>query len=456
MPNTRILLTLLLLCTITCSLNAQKLDYNGVYLLFREAKTKQPVLIVNDSLVYKGFAMNKIAFKHTEYFNRLQEYEYYNIGTKTYLVHEGCGPVLEFRNDSIVRIDNSFLHRNQYGAAKFVYRNEIYFFGGYGLFTCKNILTKFNFQTREWIEIKTFSDSPIENRTGATWYLSENNLYLFGGYNDSPNKPSLTKINNILWKLNLPTMRWSKEGEVNITLQQNNSQDIWIDNNKKRIVTLSSTYNKVDFKKNSVERYERKFFSQIYPSYLEGDSIVGLSRNENNKTLIFSVTPVSILKGKLLETSIFIKPLPNNKRYIFVGLFLSILCVGLFISRKKIISALKPFNGIVYNHQKELFFYNRKPITIFEKQESQLLLFLIEQNKQFVSLNDLNQLFENGTQPETISAIVKRREQIVSGLLLKVSKITGIEQEELYFEFKSDSDKRIKNIKILPNLLKSI
>lgn len=73
-----------------------------------------------------------------------------------------------------------------------------------------------------------------------------------------------------------------------------------------------------------------------------------------------------------------------------------------------------------------------------------------------MSLNDLNQLFENGTKPETISAIVKRREQIVSGLLFKVSKITGIEQEELYFESKSDSDKRIKNIKILPNLLKSI
>lgn len=170
-------------------------------------------------------------------------------------------------------------------------------------------------------------------------------------------------------------MRWSKEGEVNINLQQNNSPHIWIDNGKKRIVTLSNTYNKVDLKKNSIERYERKFFSQIYPSYLEGDSIVGLSRNENNKTLIFSVTPVSILKGKLLETSIFIKPLPNNKRYILVGFLLSILCVGLFISKKKIISAQKPFNGIVYNHQKELFFYSRKSITIFEEQEKNYYFF---------------------------------------------------------------------------------
>jgi hypothetical protein len=119
------LFTLLLLCLFPFTSKAQKLEFEGEFLLFREAKTKQPVLIIDDSLVYKGNDMKRIAFKHTEYPAKLQEYKFFNIGKKTYLVHEGCGPVLEYRNDSIVRIDNSFLHRNQFGAARFVYNNEI-------------------------------------------------------------------------------------------------------------------------------------------------------------------------------------------------------------------------------------------------------------------------------------------------------------------------------------------
>ena len=122
---TKSLYFLLLIFLLPFASSAQKLEFNGEFLLFREAKTKQPVLIINDSLVYKGKAMKRIAFKHTEYPAKLQEYKFFNIDTKTYLVHDGCGPVLEYRNDSIVRIDNSFLHQNQYNASHFIY-NKIY------------------------------------------------------------------------------------------------------------------------------------------------------------------------------------------------------------------------------------------------------------------------------------------------------------------------------------------
>jgi len=137
MPKKLVLLFLFLSLLPSTSF-AYKLEFNGDFLLFREAKTKQPVLIVHDSLVYKGNAMGRIAFKHSPYPAKLKEYKFFNIGTKTYLVHEGSGPVLEYRNDSIVRIDNSFLYRNQFGAMQFVYDNEIYFYDGDGLFTFKN------------------------------------------------------------------------------------------------------------------------------------------------------------------------------------------------------------------------------------------------------------------------------------------------------------------------------
>ena len=68
-------------------------------------------------------------------------------------------------------------------------------------------------------------------------------------------------------------------------------------------------------------------------------------------------------------------------------------------------------------------------------------------------MNELNQLFERNNQFETISATIKRREQAVSGLLTKISKVTGIEENKLLLERKNSEDKRIKDVLLLPNLL---
>jgi hypothetical protein len=75
---------------------------------------------------------------------------------------------------------------------------------------------------------------------------------------------------------------------------------------------------------------------------------------------------------------------------------------------------------------------------------------------QFVSLNQLNGLFENPAQPQTASAIIKRREQAINGLLNKVSKLTGIPENKLQLEQKNTEDKRLKDLLLLPKLLKKV
>jgi len=128
----------------------------------------------------------------------------------------------------------------------------------------------------------------------------------------------------------------------------------------------------------------------------------------------------------------------------------------ILIFRKKIKEKLVPFSGITYNQNKELYFFKGKSILAFEESEKRLLKHLLKSDNQFISLNNLNQLFENSGQSETISAIVKRREQTVSGLIAKVSKITGIEESKLILERKNSDDKRIKDILLLPNLIKKV
>jgi hypothetical protein len=106
-------------------------------------------------------------------------YNFFHIKGKNYFVHTGCGTVFEFRNDSIIRIDNSFEHKSQFMASTFVYKDEIYYFGGYGLFTFKNILTKFDFKTKEWELVKYFNYNRIpEPRANSLIFQKNNKLYL--------------------------------------------------------------------------------------------------------------------------------------------------------------------------------------------------------------------------------------------------------------------------------------
>ena len=134
---------------------SQEINFNEQPLVFKESKTNEIVVIDNEETIIKLNKNVKIPLIHNGFLGKLKDYTSFSIKNQTYLVHTGCGPVLEYRNDSLVRIDNSFLQLNQLGSSNFIYKNEIYFFGGYGLFTFKNILTKYDFITSEWLLIKT-------------------------------------------------------------------------------------------------------------------------------------------------------------------------------------------------------------------------------------------------------------------------------------------------------------
>jgi hypothetical protein len=431
---------------------AQKLEFDGSFILFREAKTKEPILIINDSLLYKGVKPVRIPFRHTDYLDKLQQYITLTIKDKTYLVHGGCGPVLEFRNDSIVRINDAYLQRNQFGAVPFVYKNEIYFFGGYGLFTHKNILTKYIFKTRDWIEVQTQGDQNQAPRSGASSYLKGNNLYVFGGgTKDEDNIPHSKPLENKVWRLHLPSMRWDCVGNYNQRVINNRFQSVFCD--ARKLYVIGDSFFEIDFYANKTYEYDLNYFPRVLSSYIDGKTIIGL-HGVGTKTF-YNSGDISEFKGKLKSTTVFISPLVNYNYYMATSAasFL-VLILLLYLFRKQIKAIFKPFKGIVYNQKEQVFVFKNKPIISFDEHDKKVLLYLLEHLDQYVSLNELNKLFENNSVVETFSATVKRREQAVSVLLAKVSKITGIEEKELVIERKNTEDKRIKDIMLLPNLLK--
>jgi hypothetical protein len=181
--------------------SAQELKFSQKPKLIYDYKHKEAILFLNDSIVLKTKQKKEVSIFKATFPGNFSEYLFINVGGRNIFVHEGCGPLLEFRNDSLVRIDKSYLHRNQFGASLFSYKKEIYFLGGYGLFTHKKILTKFDFINQEWNLVKT-NDANIPTFTNCLSKVIDDNLFVFGGHTNETANPNL-------YILNLKTKEWN-------------------------------------------------------------------------------------------------------------------------------------------------------------------------------------------------------------------------------------------------------
>jgi hypothetical protein len=441
------------LLALNFKLVAQDFQIKEDCLLFRDAKTKQTFLIIEDSILINVRSQKQRRLKHTFYPGKLIHYKNFNIDNRTFLVHDGCGPVLEYRNDSIVRIDHSFLHQNQCAAISFVYKNEIYFFGGYGLFTFKNILTRYDFKTKEWYSVQTFGYEIPSPRSAALGIKINDNLYVFGGNEENPKDyHGFKKCDNVLWKLHLPTKKWEKLGAYNEQLNFNNLFSFTI---KNKLLCFDGNMNnniiEIDILNNTIKKYKSKLLLKTlqinYDS--KNDELAVINNQYSNQTHKYLTVKSKDFIGELFFKDSFYNSNNKNSLYIINVFLLGTLLLVLYY-RKKINSIIKPFKGIVYNKSNQSYYYKGKLISIFEETEIRILFFLIENSNRFISLNELNKLFENSVVVENFSTTIKRRENTLNGLFIKLALITEIEENKIIISRKNPDDKRIREIKLNP------
>ncbi|MGO4819694.1 toxin-antitoxin system YwqK family antitoxin [Flavobacterium sp. W22_SRS_FP1] len=222
-------------------------------------------------------------------------------------------------------------------------------------------------------------------------------------------------------------------------------------NECKNCKIVLTNFIEIDYLTNKVFTYGRNYFPNVLTSYQEMDIVSGVYAIENEK--FFHTGLISDFKGKLISTSVFVSPLFDAIYISGILVLILVLILLVYLYRNKLKETIIPFKGIIYNQKKNMFFYKRKPILLFDDQEKKLLIYLLEHLNQYLSLNELNQLFENKPETGTYAATIKRRELIINSFLFKVSKLTGIDENELLIERKNATDKRIKDIWLLPNLL---
>ena len=74
-------------------------------------------------------------------------YNFVSQGDLAYLVNSSNGVVYSFDEQVFKRLDQSAPFLSQFGHFPFIRSGKLFIFGGYGLFTHKNIITQFNAAT---------------------------------------------------------------------------------------------------------------------------------------------------------------------------------------------------------------------------------------------------------------------------------------------------------------------
>jgi hypothetical protein len=388
-------------------------------------------------------------------------YNYFNVKGKNYIVSKGCGEVYEFRNDSIVRIDNSFQHKNQFESCTFVYKDEIYYFGGYGLFTFKNILTKFDFKTKEWelVKYNDYENIP-EPRQNALSFLKGDFLYIISGYTEDYETNQTTgasKILNDIWKLNLKSKQWSFIGNINpqkeLLFNFDGCSSYQTEN---KMICDNNRLFEFDFENNTLKFSDPKdkylfSYCEKYNNLTNEIIYILINADESNKNIKIVVENFKDYKTNFTNTE---KLISNNTfiyiLYIVFAIFVP-LVFYIFQKRKKINKEDIYLNCITIKIDN--FYHKEKVINNLTIIESDLLKFFFNHYNTPIQMNEVVD-FISKNDATSYNTLTKKKDTILNSLKQKLAFILDISEDDLFIYQKNKEDKRIKEIQLNPQYFK--
>jgi hypothetical protein len=212
-----------------------------------------------------------------------------SVNFNDYFLDPQGGGVYLFENHKFKRIDTSYKHRMQIESSVFTYKNEIYKYGGYGFWSNRNFITKFNFETNQWDFVPHLNSKELPSGSHKSIVkMIEDDLYVYGGLKVNEFNPNIIEDNNEIWKFNFINKVWKKLGVNN--LQRDN--------------ILNNT--KIDFGNKSL------FFDRKTSSVVRIDFINNKIITYKNSTLLNSLSflPISLFyKNKFF---LFVKENPSS------------------------------------------------------------------------------------------------------------------------------------------------
>ena len=451
------LLFLLLIIPINILFSQFKLPVNDSVqnFLFAKSSSNEPVLItVNGIFQYKSdwiyLPFNDNSFKkeiinldelnHANFFTKL-------IKNKLYIISNGAGPVFKLDQNSFKRIDNSTLHKNQFGGARFVYNDKIHIYGGYGFWSFKNFITFFDENIKQWDLLYNNSEYLPPGRWKPIYNLLNDKLYILGGRSGSAGTINQDESYSDIFYFDLLNKEFINLGTINSKLKTKYSlfSQPKLDDNI--FLIDSDNLGIINFKSlTATNYYQKNFFLGIdnkFPTFIKGQKLFYISNLNGTKYLnFFDLKSID----KNFEPETFSLLAEDKKISLEKYLLFGVLIFFVFWVILKIFSFKDFIKGLILYDDSNIY-YNNQSATI-TAQEQELISYLSE--NPFITAPQVNRIISN--QEFAKSHFTSLRNKLVGDLNEKLFILT--KNEKCIIETKLPKDNRIKAYKADSSIIK--
>ena len=311
-----------------------------------------------------------------------EKFRKFELNDRIIFLKKSSGIVYEMKNDSIIRIDNSYDDNIHNFSLDFVYRDTLFRFGGYGYFNNNKNLIFYDEKVNEWDIINLEGHELIEpfNYVGAH-FIRDNKLHVFGYFkiNFDDNSPQMVKKGFVL------DLEYKK---ITKTFNLNNSFEYpraYFDLNEDYVLLINTKRKSLILNKETLEFYSYKLNvkenSVISDSdYLILNNQLYYESNERDSSYVVLMNIVPLIDNMKNEGD-FIKSNWDSFKYFSITL---ICLISVFIIRKIFLKKKQ-----LYLDQ-ELLHYGPVKISLDSKMVKVLSLLLKNEK---VSNNQLLEVF---------------------------------------------------------------
>lgn len=376
----------------------------------------------------------------------IKKFVFFQNDKKGYLMHNSGGIIYEFDGNKFTRIDDSIEFNSQYQSFPFLYKNSIYNFGGYGLFTFKNIITYFN-ESKKETELLNVTTPIAQHPPGRKQMLAQvdgNKLFMGSGigYNIYIPKPDeKIEVLRDYWVFDLVAKEWQQLGDGKTLTKDEyeyysliydfdgknlviKTDEVFADDikNNKRIFFKNAN---IDILKSMKKSLEKDYIT--YNSHRKGFYLIVDKPSTKNKILFVSVAE---LLGKPTGSETLYAT--DNHSNVYIGLIIISIFIGVFLILKKKSNFKK-----VYSKRNEIEI-------ILTEEESEIFKLILEKHPHFISFPDLMDVFEPHLNYDS------KKKKLRQSLYQIEDKIKGVLKttKSIFEERKNKEDQRIKEIRI--------
>mgnify|MGYP001582072768 CR=1 FL=1 len=360
-----------------------------------------------------------------------------------YFVQNTGGLVLELKDNALERIDNSFNHKMQINSSIFIYNNEIYRYGGYGYFSTRDFLVKFDFDTLEWESIKINDALIPSGRFGNFYDVYEDNLIVIGGTTVNKLDKEKRIILNDIWKFSFKEMKWTylfndpEISSVDFNTLKFNNNILYRDSQQIKVLNLDS----YELKSFDINNSYLKINTNFKTHFHNNNFHFVVDRNNGNRVLI-TRTEKELL-GRI-----------KTKKYLATNNYLTlenILVTGLLVFITLVILVLRRYLNSIFLYPEKIKYRNKN---VFISNDEHLVLKGFIENQNTLENNILQGLLNKDQYHNSHN--IRRKNNLVNSLNSKL-KILFNENNFNFIEIhKSEFDKRYKRYLLSVRELKII